>query len=52
MYETSIYLGLGKVPLTNVSFWKLTELSGNEQKELLTFNALRNKQTVRKKLNI
>ena len=35
-------LGLGKLPLTNGSFWKLTELSVNERKEPLIFNSLTN----------
>ena len=35
-------LGLGKVPLSNGSSWKLTELSVNKQKESLIFNSLTN----------
>ena len=41
--ETSTFLlEIGKVPLMNRSFWKLTELSVNERKESFIFNSLTN----------
>ena len=44
LYITRVrQLRLGKVPLTNGSFWKLTELSVNEPKEPLIFISLTNK---------